>query len=250
MRCKLILFFSFNIILLSLVPSILSPQSLDARCPNGSHKSPSGDCEKVTHSGWLPRCPNGYHRSPDGDCERVSSGNSDNGRSSDSDDDNEDNDDFEREADETSDNNTENVSNEETPILNSQIPVSGSTECKGSADCFRGIVTEIVDGDTLDVNNVRVRLAMVNTPEVGESGYDEAIGATESECPVGSEALVDEDDGQKGGSFGRLIGVLYCHGNESSLNEILMATGKAVLYEDFCGVSEFAVEGWVMHYGC
>lgn len=29
--------------------------------------------------------------------------------------------------------------------------------------------TEIVDGDTLDVNNVRVRLAMVNTPETGET---------------------------------------------------------------------------------
>lgn len=47
--------------------------------------------------------------------------------------------------------------------FSSDTPLSQSTECKGSADCFRGIVTEIVDGDTLDVNNVRVRLAMVNT---------------------------------------------------------------------------------------
>jgi endonuclease YncB( thermonuclease family) len=38
-------------------------------------------------------------------------------------------------------------------------------ECKGSADCFRGTVTEIIDGDTIDVNNVRIRLSMVNTPE-------------------------------------------------------------------------------------
>ena len=42
-----------------------------ARCPNGYHKSPSGDCEKVTNTKGLPRCPNGYHRSPDGDCEKV-----------------------------------------------------------------------------------------------------------------------------------------------------------------------------------
>jgi hypothetical protein len=49
----------------------------EARCPNGYHKSPSGDCEKVVpHVGKLPRCPNGYHRSPDGDCERVSDGSS------------------------------------------------------------------------------------------------------------------------------------------------------------------------------
>ena len=32
---------------------------------------------------------------------------------------------------------------------------------------------------------------MVNSPEVGEPGYYEATETTESECPVGSEALVD-----------------------------------------------------------
>jgi endonuclease YncB( thermonuclease family) len=45
---------------------------------------------------------------------------------------------------------------------------------QGQADCFRGIVTEIVDGDTLDINNVRVRLALVNTPGRVENGYTEA----------------------------------------------------------------------------
>jgi hypothetical protein len=44
----------------------------EARCTNGYHKSPSGDCEPVLHHGGLPRCPNGSHRSPDGDCEQVS----------------------------------------------------------------------------------------------------------------------------------------------------------------------------------
>jgi len=46
-------------------------EQADARCPNGYHKSPSGDCEKVTDTKGMPRCPNGSHRSPDGDCERV-----------------------------------------------------------------------------------------------------------------------------------------------------------------------------------
>ena len=52
--------------------SFLSIQEVSARCPNGYHKSPSGDWEKVTDTKGMPRCPNGYHRSPDGDCERVS----------------------------------------------------------------------------------------------------------------------------------------------------------------------------------
>jgi endonuclease YncB( thermonuclease family) len=124
-------------------------------------------------------------------------------------------------------------------------------ECKGSADCFRGIVTEIVDGDTLDVNNVRIRLSMVNTPERGEPSYKEATELTESVCPVGETALVDEDDGQKEGSYDRLIGAVYCNGNNmSSLNQILLEEGKARVYEDFCDVSEFANEDWVTKYGC
>ena len=40
---------------------------------------------------------------------------------------------------------------------------TSASECQGQADCFRGTVTEIVDGDTLDMNNVRVRLALINT---------------------------------------------------------------------------------------
>jgi hypothetical protein len=48
-----------------------------ARCPNGTHKSPSGDCESVVKSDTkLPRCPNGFHRSPSGDCESVASSSS------------------------------------------------------------------------------------------------------------------------------------------------------------------------------
>lgn len=49
----------------------------------------------------------------------------------------------------------------------------------------------IVDGDIIDVNDVRIRLSMVNTPERGELGYEEATVLTEFVCPVGAEALVD-----------------------------------------------------------
>jgi endonuclease YncB( thermonuclease family) len=64
-----------------------------------------------------------------------------------------------------------------------------------------------LDGDTLDINNVRVRLALINTPERGQSGHTEAIDFVQSVCGVGTTALVDEDDGQKEGSFDRVIGL-------------------------------------------
>jgi endonuclease YncB( thermonuclease family) len=132
----------------------------------------------------------------------------------------------------------------------SLAPVYQTDECRGSADCFNGVVTEIIDGDTIDVNNVRVRLSMVNTPERGEVGYNEATDFTESICPVGSTALVDEDDGQKEGSYNRLIGVVYCNRSTTSLNQLLLEEGKAIVYEDFCEVSEFANDKWVTSFGC
>ena len=46
--------------------------------------------------------------------------------------------------------------------------------CQGFSDCFEGTVTKVVDGDTLDINNVRIRLALVNTPETNQDGYLQA----------------------------------------------------------------------------
>src|ERR687888_1811348 len=52
--------------------AIIVPQQIEAsRCPNGYHKSPSGDCELVVPHKGLPRCPSGFHRSPSGICEAV-----------------------------------------------------------------------------------------------------------------------------------------------------------------------------------
>src|SRR6058998_4315919 len=92
--------------------------------------------------------------------------------------------------------------------------------CRGMAACLTGGVTYIVDGDTLDVGSTRVRLALVNTPEVGQAGYLEAKDFTAQTCPVGAQALVDEDDGQTAGSYGRMIALVYC--GEKNLNEGLL----------------------------
>ena len=65
--------FILSLPLLMMIKVSTYPQDLDvyARCPNGTHKSPSGDCEKVVNSSNnLSRCPNGFHRSPSGICER------------------------------------------------------------------------------------------------------------------------------------------------------------------------------------
>jgi endonuclease YncB( thermonuclease family) len=108
----------------------------------------------------------------------------------------------------------------------------------------------VVDGDTLDVNNVRIRLALVNTPEVYEKGYLDARTFVMTNCGAGTQALVDEDDGQKGGSFGRMIASVYCGNSTSSLNEALLNSSKASIFPEFCGSSEFASSVWAKKYGC
>jgi len=118
-------------------------------------------------------------------------------------------------------------------------------QCKGTAACFTDTVEYIVDGDTLDVGSTRIRLALVNTPEVGQPGYAEAKQFTAQLCLVGSQALVDEDDGQTSGSYGRMVAVVYCGG--ANLNAELLRSGFAVLVTYYCGVSEFAKESWT---GC
>jgi len=129
-----------------------------------------------------------------------------------------------------------------TPSVNQP---GNAPQCKGTAACFTDAVTYIVDGDTLDVGSTRIRLALVNSPEVGQSGYTEAKQFTAQTCPVGTQALVDEDDGQTGGSYGRMVAVVYCAG--VNLNAALLSSGNAVLVEYYCSVSEFASEPWT---GC
>jgi hypothetical protein len=104
-----------------------------------------------------------------------------------------------------------------------------------------GPVTYVVDGDTLEVNQIRIRLSLVNTPEVGEAGFGSAKNFVEDLC-LDKNAEVDIDDGQRQGSFGREIGVVYCDG--ANLNSELMSKGYALISTEFCDISEFSTEHW------
>src|SRR2546428_4459171 len=110
-------------------------------------------------------------------------------------------------------------------------PPGNNPQCKGTAACFTDAVTYIVDGDTLDVGSTRIRLALVNSPEVGEPGYTEAKQFTAQTCPAGSQALVDEDDGQTGGSYGRRIAAASF--GAVNPNAACSASGNAVLVTDY-----------------
>ncbi|MGA8403586.1 MAG: hypothetical protein WB664_02110 [Nitrososphaeraceae archaeon] len=50
----------------------------------------------------------------------------------------------------------------------------------------------------------------MNTPETNQDGYLQAKQFVATNCGIGTRVMVGEDDGQKAGSYGRMIGSLFC----------------------------------------
>jgi endonuclease YncB( thermonuclease family) len=113
--------------------------------------------------------------------------------------------------------------------------------CKGSARCFEGVIDRVVDGDTIVVNNESIRLAMINAPEYGEYGYEQALNLTSKYCKAGSTAIVDEDDLQNE-SYGRIVAKVYC--DYYNVNMLISVSDYASVDSYYCNRSEFSSEGW------
>ncbi|MCE9653644.1 MAG: thermonuclease family protein [Nitrosarchaeum sp.] len=132
----------------------------------------------------------------------------------------------------------------ETPVIEEpHLP-----QCIGSARCITGIVTEVIDGDTIKVDEQSIRFALASAPELSDPEGIIAKDFIDGMCPIGSTAIVDEDDGQTKGSYDRILGVIYCNGK--NLNEQLVESGYGYLSKEFCSVSEFSNNTWAKKYGC
>ncbi len=95
-----------------------------------------------------------------------------------------------------------------------------------------GLVTRVIDGDTIDVNlngdTVRVRYVGVNTPERDEPCYADATAANEALVLGQSVRLeIDQSDTDR---FDRLLRYVYV--GDTFVNESLVSQGfaEAVLY--------------------
>jgi micrococcal nuclease len=116
---------------------------------------------------------------------------------------------------------------------------------------FSGTVSRVIDGDTLDVlttegEPITIRLALIHAPESKESGFDQAKNFMTDLC-LNKNAKVDPDNNQ-GLTYGRTVAVVYCEG--INVNEAILENGFAVIYQDFCDVSEFADTNWAQEHGC
>jgi len=120
--------------------------------------------------------------------------------------------------------------------------------CSGEAQCITGKVSKIVDGDTIKVDDKSIRFALTSTPEINDERGILAKGYVEKTCPVGSTVLVDEDDMQTDGSYGRIIGLIKCNG--IILNESVLESGYGEILTSYCKTSEFGNSDWAKRFGC
>ena len=120
--------------------------------------------------------------------------------------------------------------------------------CSGEAQCITGKVSKIVDGDTIKVDDKSIRFALTSTPEINDERGILAKGYVEKTCPVGSTVLVDEDDMQTDGSYGRIIGLIKCNG--IILNESVLESGYGEILTIYCKTSEFGNSDWAKRFGC
>lgn len=134
------------------------------------------------------------------------------------------------------------------PVVTETVVIDQDLNCMGIAQCFAGVVTEVIDGDTLKVNGESIRFSLASAPELKGYGGIDARNFIETLCPVGSTVTVDEDDGQVIGSYGRMVALIHC--NDVNLNSELLDSNLGYLEDRFCDSSEFAEQRWAQKHGC
>jgi len=95
------------------------------------------------------------------------------------------------------------------------------------------LVTKVIDGDTLDLNNdERIRMSGINTPETGECYYQEAKEKLAG--LVLNKKVYLETDRSNEDKYGRLLRYIYL--NETELvfvNGVLVEGGFARVYDKY-----------------
>ena len=101
---------------------------------------------------------------------------------------------------------------------------------------YKAIVTNVVDGDTVDVNvdlgfkvysKQRIRLAGIDTPERGQPGYQEAKDRV-TELVLNKEVCLQTFKASK---FGYYLGILVVDDIEFNVNTTLILENLAKVYD-------------------
>ena len=134
------------------------------------------------------------------------------------------------------------------PLIMLIILPQNNIDCSGDASCLKGKITSIVNGHTIETEDSVVALSLISTNELDITDGMDVKKFVESTCPVGSDVLIDEDDGQIDSGYGMVIGKVFCQG--IILNEKILEHQPDQINSIQCFSSEFADEDWAKKYGC
>lgn len=114
------------------------------------------------------------------------------------------------------------MAHEQTPTPSPSERTPSPTESSEALLATTATVTGIVDGDTIDTSQGRVRVIGIDTPESGQCGFDEATQNAASVVPVGSSvtltAVASKDDTDQ---YDRLLRyVTSANGTDIGLEQI------------------------------
>jgi micrococcal nuclease len=117
-------------------------------------------------------------------------------------------------------------------------------------------IHKVVDGDTIDADidlgfsislTKRIRLAGVDTPESRTTDANEKKLGLESKewlkkrCDNAKDILIKTELPDSTEKYGRIIGHLYINGEETSLNNQMIAEGYALAYDGGTKDKNFSV---------
>lgn len=91
--------------------------------------------------------------------------------------------------------------------------------------CRTGYVTHVVDGDTVDVDDVRVRVLGYDTPERGQCGFNEAKARVEQLIAGRGVLVLGATDKVATDRYGRELA--YIRHADFDLGRVLIAEGLA-----------------------
>ena len=134
------------------------------------------------------------------------------------------------------------------PLIMLIILPQNNIDCSGDASCLKGKITNVVNGYTIETEDSVVALSLISTNELDIPDGMDIKKFVESTCPVGSDVLIDEDDGQIDRGYGMVIGKVFCQG--TILNEKILEYHPDQINSIQCFSSEFADEDWAKKYGC
>ncbi len=91
-------------------------------------------------------------------------------------------------------------------------------------------VDRVIDGDTIVAGGVTYRLVSIQTPEVGEPGYENTKNWTAYRLPVGATVGINIDNKRPNDIYGRTLAVAYYKNGSYwyNLNKELVTKGYAV----------------------